>query len=200
MPRRTVDIEGPILDQLKALGRREGRPLGQLISELVAEALAHRRAHQESVAPRLEWISKPMHAPVDWAGEDALDALLAREERERLARGAEEDRGNADEGGARPLSGEAMSRGVRPVRNRVPGLLRPRQPARPGPARQRDRKSNSCAAGAPPALRITRTTRPPGGTSTAACQKYRTSGARGSRAQSTTRSSKGRKLMGPGSG
>jgi hypothetical protein len=100
VPRTTVDIEGPILHQLKALGRREGRPLGKLISELVAEALAHRRARQESAAPRLEWISKPMRAPIDWADEDALDVLLARGDRERLARAAGADRSDAEEGAA----------------------------------------------------------------------------------------------------
>jgi hypothetical protein len=98
MPRTTVDIEGPILDQLKALGRREGRPLGKLISELVAEALAQRRARPESAAPRLAWISKPMHAPVDWADKDALDAVLAREEREQLGRAAGAARSDTDEG------------------------------------------------------------------------------------------------------
>ncbi len=79
-----MDIEGPILQQLKTLGRREGRPLGKLISELVAEALAYRRAGREA-APRLEWISKPMHAPLDWADKDALDAVLTRGDRQKLA-------------------------------------------------------------------------------------------------------------------
>ena len=102
MPRTTVDIEGPILHQLKALGRREGRPLGKLISELVAEALAHRRARRESAAPRLEWISKPMRASVDWADTDALDALLTRDEQENLARAAGGDRGDAGADAGRP--------------------------------------------------------------------------------------------------
>jgi hypothetical protein len=85
MPRTTVDIEGPILQQLKALGRTEGRPLGRLISELVSEALSHRREAREAAPPRLEWISKPMHAPLDWADRDALDAILAEDDREKLA-------------------------------------------------------------------------------------------------------------------
>jgi uncharacterized protein (DUF433 family) len=47
--------------------------------------------------PRLEWISKPMHAPFDWADDDALDAVLARDDLEKLAGAPGED---ADEDAA----------------------------------------------------------------------------------------------------
>ncbi|MBI3969965.1 MAG: hypothetical protein HY332_01640 [Chloroflexi bacterium] len=84
MPRTTVDIEAPILRELKALGQRERRPLGKLISVLVAEALA-RRNERRPAPPRLAWISKPMHATVDWTDTDALEAILEQDDREKLA-------------------------------------------------------------------------------------------------------------------
>ena len=46
----------------------------------------------------MEWISKPMHAPFDWADKDALDAVLARDDREKLA-GAPGDGTDEDAGG-----------------------------------------------------------------------------------------------------
>lgn len=83
MVRTTVDIEAPILRELKALGQREGRPLGKLISELVAEALAQRREpHQPP--PHLTWIAKPMHARIDWADAAALAAILDQDDQEKV--------------------------------------------------------------------------------------------------------------------
>jgi hypothetical protein len=83
--RTTVDIEAPILRELKALGHKEGRSLGKLISELVAEALARRHEQPHSAPPTLSWISKPMHSTIDWADTDALAAILDQDDREKLA-------------------------------------------------------------------------------------------------------------------
>jgi len=83
MPRTTVDLEVPILDELRTLSRREGRSLGKVISALVAEALAHRRA---GTARRpLEWVAKPLGARLDVADKAALLAVLEQEDRDRLA-------------------------------------------------------------------------------------------------------------------
>jgi hypothetical protein len=73
--RTTVDIDAPILKELKRLQRREGKSLGRLVSDLLAEALANARtAHTDG--PEFRWIAKPMRARVDLADKDALlDAL-----------------------------------------------------------------------------------------------------------------------------
>ena len=86
MPRTTVDIEEPVLQELKALGQQQGRPLGKLISELVVEALTHRAADGAAATPRLAWISKPMRSTIDWADKEALAAILDRDDREKLSR------------------------------------------------------------------------------------------------------------------
>ena len=41
--RTTLDIDGPILREVKAIHEREGRSMGAVVSELLAEALAWRR-------------------------------------------------------------------------------------------------------------------------------------------------------------
>lgn len=86
MPRTTVDLEAPLLENLKALGHREGLSLGKVISELVAEALAHRRAQAGREPPPFEWIAKPLGARIDVADKEALWAILEEEDRARLGR------------------------------------------------------------------------------------------------------------------
>ncbi len=72
--RTTVDIEDPILKELRALQKREGTTLGALVSRLLAQALAQQR---RPVAPaHLAWHSQPMQARVDLADKDAVYAIL----------------------------------------------------------------------------------------------------------------------------
>lgn len=78
MPRTTVDIAAPILKELKALQREDGRPLGQIVSQLLAEALSRRAAARRP--PAFRWTSKPMRALVDLADKDALHAALDRDD------------------------------------------------------------------------------------------------------------------------
>jgi hypothetical protein len=73
MPRTTLDIDAPILDEVRALQEKEGRAMGKIVSELLAEALARRNGPRE--APRLTWTSRPMRARVDLADKEALYAL-----------------------------------------------------------------------------------------------------------------------------
>jgi hypothetical protein len=78
MPRTTLDIEAPVLRELKKLQRAEGRSLGKIASQLLAEALAWRKT---APAPRrLEWISRPMHALVNVADTEAVYDVLDRRE------------------------------------------------------------------------------------------------------------------------
>ena len=75
--RTTIDIDTPLLDELRALGQQEGKSLGRLVSDLLATALATRRQRGKRHAERaLEWIARPMGARVDLADRDALfDAM-----------------------------------------------------------------------------------------------------------------------------
>ena len=79
MMRTTLDIETPVLKQLRELQRREGGTLGELASRLLAEALASRPKNPTPAA--FEWRAKPMRALVDLADKDALYAILDRPDR-----------------------------------------------------------------------------------------------------------------------
>ena len=75
--RTTLDIENPVLEELREFGRAEGRSLGQAASELLAEALHGRKKLAKPVG-RLAWKSHPMGARLDLADKDAVFALLDR--------------------------------------------------------------------------------------------------------------------------
>jgi hypothetical protein len=75
MPRTTVDIDAPVLRDLKRLQKRERKSLGRLVSDLLAQALAaHRRP--EAAPPVFAWVSRPMAARVDLADKEAVRAVL----------------------------------------------------------------------------------------------------------------------------
>jgi len=77
--RTTIDIDDPVLRELKAVGEREGKSLGRLVSDLLAAALASRRQGRPATAKPLRWLSKPMAARVDLADREALhDAMENR--------------------------------------------------------------------------------------------------------------------------
>ena len=78
MARTTLDIEAPILREIKALRKQEGRSLGKIVSQLLAEALARRKKGTES--PHFKWVSRPMHALVDLSDKEALYAVLDKGE------------------------------------------------------------------------------------------------------------------------
>jgi hypothetical protein len=77
MPRTTLDIDAPILRDLKRMGKREGKSLGRLVSDLLAQAIARRDAHH-AIPPAFEWTSRRMQARVDLADRDAVRAILDR--------------------------------------------------------------------------------------------------------------------------
>jgi hypothetical protein len=76
--RTTLDIEAPVLKELRELQRREGGTLGEVASRLLAEALSRR---PKPVARRLEWTTRPMGALVDLADKDVVYAILDRPDR-----------------------------------------------------------------------------------------------------------------------
>jgi hypothetical protein len=77
--RTTLDIDGSVLQQLKAYQRHRGESLGALASELLAKALAETRPDQ--VPQPLKWVSHPMGARVDLEDREAVDRLCGAEYR-----------------------------------------------------------------------------------------------------------------------
>ena len=72
--RTTIDIDDPILKEVRTLHEKEGRSMGAVISELLAEALARRRS--SSARPSFRWTSRDMKALVDLSDKEAVHAAL----------------------------------------------------------------------------------------------------------------------------
>jgi hypothetical protein len=72
--RTTLDIDDPILREVKTIHEREGRSMGSVVSELLAEALARRRSSR--ARPPFRWTSRPMKSLVDLADKEAVYAAL----------------------------------------------------------------------------------------------------------------------------
>ena len=73
--RTTLDIDDPILRDLKRLQQRDGKSLGRLVSDLLAQSLAAQRAAQPAPKP-FQWSSRAMGLRIDLRDKDALlDAL-----------------------------------------------------------------------------------------------------------------------------
>jgi hypothetical protein len=73
--RTTVDLDGPILRELKRLQKVEGKSLGRLVSDLLAQAMAARRVRRTG-APAFHWISRAMKPRLDLADKEALHEAL----------------------------------------------------------------------------------------------------------------------------
>ena len=72
--RTTLDIDDPILRDVKAIHKKEGRSMGAVVSELLADALARRR--EVRTCPAFHWIARPMRPLLDIADKDALHTAL----------------------------------------------------------------------------------------------------------------------------
>ena len=80
--RTTIDIDDPILKDLKRLQQREGKSLGRLVSDLLAQSLANQGSTEAPPALVFNWIMRPMNARVDLADKYAvLDAMDERASR-----------------------------------------------------------------------------------------------------------------------
>ncbi len=73
--RTTLDIDDPILREVKGLHVKEGRSMGAIVSELLADALARRRASARK-RPSFNWTTRSMRALVDLSDKDAVYAAL----------------------------------------------------------------------------------------------------------------------------
>ncbi|MBU3724846.1 MAG: antitoxin [Burkholderiaceae bacterium] len=75
--RTTLDIDDPILKDLKELQAQEGKSLGRLASDLLAQAISEKRkAHTLVSEPAFHWHAQSMTPRLDLADKDALlDAM-----------------------------------------------------------------------------------------------------------------------------
>jgi hypothetical protein len=72
--RTTIDIDAPILREVKALQRKQGRSMGRVVTDLLADALARRMG--QTATQELRWTSRPMRALVDLADKEAVYRAL----------------------------------------------------------------------------------------------------------------------------
>jgi hypothetical protein len=72
--RTMLDVDGPILREVRALHEREGRSIGAVVSELLAEALARRRSTR--ARPSFRWSSRDMTSLIDLSDKEAIYAAL----------------------------------------------------------------------------------------------------------------------------
>lgn len=77
MARTTIDIDDPILKEVKAIQKREGRSMGKIVSQLLAEALLKQKA--SSKTPRFKWVSRPMRSLVDLSDKDEVYRILDKD-------------------------------------------------------------------------------------------------------------------------
>jgi hypothetical protein len=72
--RTTIDIDAPILREVKALQKKQGRSMGRIVTDLLADALARRT--RPTATQELRWTSRPMRALVDLADKEAVYRAL----------------------------------------------------------------------------------------------------------------------------
>lgn len=77
MPRTTIDIDAPILRDLKRLQKRERKSLGRLVSDLLAQAIRSHGAERPEQR-QFTWVSRAMGARVDLRDKEAVHAVLDR--------------------------------------------------------------------------------------------------------------------------
>ena len=75
MSRTTLNIDGPVLEDLKRLQRKEKKPLGRLVSDMLAKVLGEARAAKRD-RPALKWTAVEMRAKVDLEDKEAVYAAL----------------------------------------------------------------------------------------------------------------------------
>jgi len=79
MPRTTLDIDEPILKDIKKLQKREGKSMGRLVSDLLADALKRRLAPADRHRS-LTWTSGPLGLKVDLRDKAAVRRALEEDE------------------------------------------------------------------------------------------------------------------------
>lgn len=78
--RTTIDIDDPILNEVKKLRKPEGKSLGRIISDLLAQALRQRKATGQK-PKQIRWISRGMGARIDLTDKEALYTAMEQQPR-----------------------------------------------------------------------------------------------------------------------
>ena len=86
--RTTIDVDGPVLRELKRLARNEKKTLGAMFSELLAEALAGRRTGGRPPG-KLAWHTTGGGLLIDLTDQERLWEVLDAEQLGRSRSGAE---------------------------------------------------------------------------------------------------------------
>jgi hypothetical protein len=73
--RTTIDIDTPILRELKRIQKEEGKSLGRLVSELLTEAMGRRKTSRQKPPP-FTWNRTRGQLLVDLADKDAVYEIL----------------------------------------------------------------------------------------------------------------------------
>lgn len=73
--RTTLDIDDPVMKDLRAMQKREGTTLGALVSRLLAQAIGERRRGTPP-RPRFAWTTRKMRPLLDLADKEAVYAAL----------------------------------------------------------------------------------------------------------------------------
>ncbi len=76
--RTTVDIDDPILNEVKVLSKKEKKSLGRTVSDLLASGLRTRGAAGKNRKTR-RWITRSMGSRVDLADKEAVYAAMERD-------------------------------------------------------------------------------------------------------------------------
>jgi hypothetical protein len=77
--RTTVNIDDPVLKDLRKIQQKEGKSLGRLISDLLAQALGERKSAKAPRSRPPRWISKRMGGRIDLTDHEALYAAMETE-------------------------------------------------------------------------------------------------------------------------
>ena len=85
--RTTVDIDDPILRDLKRLQKRAGKSLGRLVSDILAVALGQIKSRKPHSGD-LHWISQPMGARVNLADPEAVFSVMEEDRPPRPPKGS----------------------------------------------------------------------------------------------------------------
>lgn len=80
MARTTLNIDDPVLRDVRRLQRRRHQPLGRVVSDLLAEAVARSEQATETVRAPFHWTTQRMGARIDLADKEAVWAALDAED------------------------------------------------------------------------------------------------------------------------
>lgn len=72
--RTTLNIDDPVLEEIRQIQREEGGSIGKIVSILLADAVAARRNRTENAPFR--WHVEPMRSKLDLRDQDAVYDLM----------------------------------------------------------------------------------------------------------------------------